>query len=82
MRLLQKIKSEFYTHITAAAYGEPAGIIMEQDCFLLLTSIQPHAAAEIGELRFFSLEEYLQQNNKAPGAVMILQELVRGGLIE
>jgi 8-oxo-dGTP pyrophosphatase MutT (NUDIX family) len=71
---------EFYTHITAAAYGETAGIIMEQDCFLLLTGIQPKAAAEIGELRYFSLEEYLQQVNKAPGAIMILQELMHGGL--
>src|SRR5438552_17864455 len=25
---------EFYSHITAPAFGEKAGIIMEQDCFI------------------------------------------------
>lgn len=78
---IEEDQLEFYTHITAAAYGETPGIIMEQDCFLLLTEIQPKAAAEIGELRYFSLEEYLQQVNTAPGAIMILQELRHAGLI-
>ena len=72
----------YYTHITAPAYGEVPGIIMEQDCFLLRTEINPVAAAEIGELHYFSLKEYLQQINKAPGALMILQQLTVTGLIE
>ena len=78
---IEEHQLEIYTHITAAAYGEPPGNIMEQDCFLLLIEIQPKAASEIGELRYFSLEEYLQQVNKAPGAIMILQELKHAGLI-
>src|SRR5689334_16935001 len=65
----------FYTHITAPAYGEMNGTIMEQDCYLLNKKISPAASAEIGELRFFSLKEYLLENNQAPGAVMVLERL-------
>lgn len=72
----------FYTHITAPAFGEPDGLIMEQDCFMLQKEITPNASAEIGELDFFSLGDYLQQTNQAPGAVMILQQLKKDGLID
>ncbi|MGE5106026.1 MAG: NUDIX hydrolase [Sphingobacteriales bacterium] len=73
---------EYYTHITAPAFGENNGVIMEQDCFLVFQKIEPKAAAEIGELRYFTLNEYLQQENTAPGAVMILQQLKDDGLID
>ncbi|MEP6746526.1 MAG: NUDIX domain-containing protein [Bacteroidota bacterium] len=73
---------EFYTHITAAAYGEVPGIIMEQDCFLLHHEIHPTAAAEIDALQYFSLTDYLLQNKQAPGAVMILAQLSEAGLIQ
>jgi ADP-ribose pyrophosphatase YjhB (NUDIX family) len=72
----------YYCHITAPAYGETKGIIMEQDCFLINKTITPVAAAEIGELKYFTLEEYLQQENKAPGAIMILEQLKRANLID
>jgi len=72
----------FYTHITAPAYGEKEGIIMEQDCFLVRKKINPIASAEIGSLRYFSLEEYLEQENKAPGAVRILELLKEDGTID
>ena len=71
----------FYTHITAPAYGEENGVIMEQDCFLVTRPVQPTASAEIGELRFFNLDEYLLEENKAPGAVMVLQLLTSDELI-
>ncbi len=73
---------QFYTHITAPAFGEQNGVIMEQDCFLLQKEIAPTASAEIGELAFFSLEEYLLQKNQAPGAIMILQQLQNDRLID
>ena len=72
---------EYYTHITAPAFGEQTGIVMEQDCFLLRRAINPKANAEIGELRYFTLTEYLHQENQAPGAVMILEQLSAAGLI-
>lgn len=73
---------QFYTHISAPAYGEAPGVVMEQDCFLLNIPIQPTAAAEIGALHYFSLNEYLQQARQAPGAVMILRQLEAAGLID
>lgn len=66
---------QFYTHITAPAYGEREGVIMEQDCFFTTAPVQPVAAAEIGALHYFTLEEYLQQPVTAPGAIMILKQL-------
>ena len=79
---LEETDLQFYTHITAPAYGEMNGTIMEQDCFLLDKKVKPAASAEIGELKYFSLDEYLQESNQAPGAVMILQQLKKDGLID
>jgi 8-oxo-dGTP pyrophosphatase MutT (NUDIX family) len=73
---------KYYTHITAPAYGEQNGTIMEQDCFFLHRNISPQASAEIGELKFFSLDDYLLESNRAPGAVMILEKLKNGGYID
>jgi|SRR5436190_534956 len=73
---------KYYTHITAPAYGEENGIIMEQDCFFFHQSITPHASSEIGELKYFSLDDYLQQTNVAPGVVMILKQLKKDGFID
>ena len=72
---------EFYTHIAAPAYGENEGTVMEQDCFLLKRIIHPIAAAEIAALKYFSLEEYAMEKNIAPGAMMVLQQLQKAGLI-
>jgi 8-oxo-dGTP pyrophosphatase MutT (NUDIX family) len=72
----------YYTHISAPAYGENHGTIMEQDCFILNKNAEPVASAEIGELKYFSLEEYLLQANIAPGAVKVLETLKADKLID
>jgi 8-oxo-dGTP pyrophosphatase MutT (NUDIX family) len=72
----------YHGHITAEAYGEEANTIMEQDCFFLYQSVTPQASAEIGELKYFSLNEYLDEANRAPGAVMILERLKNEGYID
>lgn len=69
----------FYTHITAPAYGEAKGIIMEQDCFFIHKTVTPVAAAEIGALRYFTLEEYKNEICIAPGVVMVLEQLQKDG---
>ena len=79
---ISEYELNFYTHISAPAYGEENGIIMEQDCFFLHRNIIPQPSAEIGELKYFSLIEYLSEINRAPGAVMILQRLKKEGLID
>ena len=72
----------YYTHVTAPAYGENNGVIMEQDCFLLNKNAEPIASAEIGELKYFTLKEYLLQPNTAPGAVRVLEILKEDNLID
>lgn len=79
---IEETKLEFYTHITAPAYGEDAGIIMEQDCFFYKQKITPVASSEIGELKYFTLSEYMQQSHRAPGAVKILMQLYRDGYLD
>ena len=73
---------KYYTHITAPAFGETNGTIMEQDCFLLNKPVAATASAEIGELRYFTLTEYLEQPQTAPGAVEILQLLKENNLVD
>ncbi|MGC4102759.1 NUDIX hydrolase [Ferruginibacter sp.] len=73
---------EFYTHITAPAYGEKEGVIMEQDCFLLKKKIAPAASAEIAALHYFSVELYKKETNQAPGALMVLEQLQAADLID
>jgi 8-oxo-dGTP pyrophosphatase MutT (NUDIX family) len=79
---LKEDELEYYSHISAPAYGEKNGVIMEQDCFLINKKVTPVAAAEIGAIKYFSVEEYLQEINKAPGAVMILKKLQADNLID
>jgi 8-oxo-dGTP pyrophosphatase MutT (NUDIX family) len=79
---LNENELEYYTHISAPAFGEKSGIIMEQDCFLVKKPIKPEASAEIGELKYFSPEEYKLENNIAPGALMILEQLKAADLID
>lgn len=72
----------YYTHVSAPAYGEVEGTIMEQECFITHKSIEPEASAEIEELRFFTLDEYLKEMNTAPGVVIVLEKLKADDLID
>ena len=80
--LLNEQDLEYYTHITAPAFGEINGTIMEQDCFLVNKTVEPVASAEIDELRYFTLTEYLSQPQTAPGAVKILEILKEDNLVD
>jgi 8-oxo-dGTP pyrophosphatase MutT (NUDIX family) len=79
---INEYELEYHAHITAPAYGEENGIVMEQDCFFLHRTISPEPSAEIGELKYFSLRDYLSETNRAPGAVMVLEQLQKEGLID
>lgn len=73
---------EYYTHTTAPAYGERTGIVMEQDCYLVNHPVEPIPSSEIGKVHYFTLDTYLQEPNRAPGTVMILEQLRKAGLID
>ncbi|HWJ90861.1 MAG TPA: NUDIX domain-containing protein [Flavisolibacter sp.] len=80
--IIEPCDLRYHAHITAPAYGEQNGTIMEQDCFLLTSSIKPACSGEIGAIKYFSLEEYLEVPDRAPGAVMILEQLKAEALID
>ena len=73
---------QWYTHISAPAYGEIPGTMMEQECFFIRSMADPVASAEIGKIKYFTVADYLQQPNTAPGAIMILEQLKRDGFID
>ena len=75
-------KVRFYMHITAPAFGEQKGIVMEQDCFLYDLQEQPRPAAEIGDLRYFDTNTYKEQPRQVPGVVMIMHQLRADDLID
>jgi len=75
-------KVQFYTHITAPAFGELDGIIMEQDCFLYDLHQQPTPSAEIGDLRYFNTHTYKDQSQQVPGVVMVMHQLQTDDLID
>jgi ADP-ribose pyrophosphatase YjhB (NUDIX family) len=80
--VLDQTDLQFYAPISAPAYGERAGTIMKHQCFFVTIPVTPVAVAEIGTLQYFTLEEYRQQENTAPDAVMILQQLKNHGYID
>lgn len=71
----------FFMHITAPAFGESKEIIMEQDCFIYDLQSPLTPGAEIGELRFFSFREYLEEKHLVPGVIILFEELEQRGLI-
>ncbi len=72
----------YYTHVTAPAFGEVGGVIMEQECFLSMANLDPQPSGEIGGLAYFTLTEYLLQPHIAPGAVRVLEQLTAEGRID
>ena len=73
---------QYYTHITAPAFGEKTGIIMEQDCFLYDLQETPEPNAEIGVLEYFDIAAYSLQPQQVPGVVMILEKLKKENKID
>ena len=73
---------QLYSHITAPAFGEQAGIIMEQDCYISQLPKDPVPSAEIGELKYFNTETYRLQPRQVPGVVQVMKQLKQDGLID
>jgi 8-oxo-dGTP pyrophosphatase MutT (NUDIX family) len=79
---LDQEKIRYYMHITAPAFGEQTGVVMEQDCYLYDLQEEPRPAAEIGDLRYFNTETYRLQPHQVPGVVMIMHQLQADDLID
>lgn len=74
--VLRPDKLKYYTHITAPAFGED-NLIMEQECFMYEDDVNPKPSGEIRDVKWFTLLEYLQEKNIAPGAAKVMELLER-----
>lgn len=78
---LQTKGLQYYTHITAPAFGEEENLVMEQDCYRynLTETLQP--GNEIGGIQFFSPEEYAHQPAQVPGVIQLFKQLMAEGIL-
>jgi 8-oxo-dGTP pyrophosphatase MutT (NUDIX family) len=73
---------QFYTHISAPAFGEQDGTIMEQDCFIQHVEQIPEPGAEIESIRYFDTRSYQLEPAQVPGVILLMQKLKQDGLID
>lgn len=72
---------QWYYHITAPAFGEK-DLLMRQDCFRHQLQQTPQPSAEIGAVRFFSLEAYRQEPHQVRGVLLAFEKLQQDGLVD
>jgi 8-oxo-dGTP pyrophosphatase MutT (NUDIX family) len=79
---LEEHELQYYTHISAPAFGEFPPIMMEQDCYLYELNQKPSVSREIAEIQYFDSQTYSSQPSQAPGVILIMQQLKRDNLID
>ncbi len=72
---------QYYTHITAPAFGEEENIIMEQDCYGYTLTEKIQAGNEIGGIQFFSPEQYALEPAQVPGVIQLFEQLSTEGIL-
>ena len=73
---------EYYCHITAKAFGEANGLVMEQDCFICGLDDTPKPNAEIAALQYFDEAGYRNEQHLVPGVIMAFEQLRKDGLVD
>jgi 8-oxo-dGTP pyrophosphatase MutT (NUDIX family) len=73
---------EYYTHVSAKAFGEKENVIMEQDCFIYDLQQDPNPTAEIEALNYFDTATYKLEPAQVPGVIMVMQQLKKDNLID
>ena len=77
---LKKENLNFYCHITAEAFGEQ-NLLMEQDCFLYELEEEIKPSNEIEAVKYFTFEEYLQEEIQVIGVVNVFENLKNDQLL-
>lgn len=72
---------EYYMQISAPAYNEQNGIIMEQDYYLYELNETPIPNAEICAHEYFDADAYKLQPAQVPEIIILIQQLQQDGLI-
>ena len=80
--ILHENDLQFYCHITAAAFGEANGLIMEQDCFMCELKEAPKPTAEISKVEYFDEATYKEQEHLVPGVMMAFEQLRKDKFID
>jgi 8-oxo-dGTP pyrophosphatase MutT (NUDIX family) len=78
---LHTAKLQYYTHITAPAFGEQENIIMEQDCYIYPLTENVQFGNEIGGVQFFSTREYATEPAQVPGVKILFEQLLKDGVL-
>lgn len=78
---LHTAKLQYYTLITAPAFGEQDNIIMEQDCYMYPLTENVQVGNEIGGVQFFSTCEYATEPAQVPGVKILFEQLLKDGVL-
>ena len=73
---------KYYGTFEAQAYAKPKGVMVRIICYVAEHKGDIKASAEIGELKFFTMSEYLQMEETAPAVLLILKDLKEKGRID
>lgn len=66
----------------APAYGHPPGTALHMTCFTGDLTSEPKPTSEIAELRYFTVDEYADMPDVAPGSMMVFRRLQTLGLVD
>ncbi|NLE80381.1 MAG: NUDIX domain-containing protein [Rhodococcus sp.] len=66
----------------APAYGHPPGTALHMTCFTGELTSEPKPTSEIAELRYFTVAEYADMPDVAPGSMMVFRRLQTLGLVD
>lgn len=78
---LQTTDLQYYTHITALAFGEEENLVMEQDCYRYTLTEKLQPGNEIGGVQFFSPEQYAYEPAQVPGVIQLFKQLTEAGIL-
>lgn len=65
----------YYCHISATAYGETPGLMMEQECFIYEGNDEIRPGNEIEAVRYYDHTMYLSEPAQVPGVLKVFEQL-------
>lgn len=73
---------KYYGTFEAQAYAKPKGVMVRIICYVGDHKGTIKVSGEIGELKFFTMSEYLLMEETAPAVLLILKDLKEKGYNE
>ncbi len=79
--VLQPELLRFYCHVSAPAYGETTGVMMEQDCYLYTLNEEIRPCGEIAAVSFFDLQTYQSEPVQVVGVLEVFDQLIKDRIL-